>query len=526
MIAAARRHGAAAAAVRVADTLRAGGDGPLFGATVPRDGLWAMQTPQGARRVWLARAAANAGGLVATDEVGLLQHAGHPVWIVEGDARNVKLTRPSDWHLAQALWAEWERGGGVADRGRNVLRRPTHLGAQADDLPLSTRSPLRSSTMRIGHGYDVHRLVAGRPLILGGVTVPSEVGLDGHSDADVLTHAVIDALLGAAALGDIGALFPDTDAEWKGADSIDLLGAVVGRVAEAGWAVGNVDATVVLQRPKLRPHIDAMRERLAAGLRVGLGSGLGQGDDGGGDGVRRDRRGGGGPRGLPAWSRARVEAWVADFVAWLEALPPVGIYAVLLAVAYGENLVPPIWGDTVIVLCGSLVGLGVLSFWPTVALVVARRGALGFLTVFAVGRRLGDAIHDPARWRWIPRGAAPPRGGVAPALGLRRRRGQPVPGRGARGDRTAGRSLRPPVDPDGGLGHVQRRRLERAAGVGRRVARVGVGAGARLARQLRPRRDGPARDRPGRRRGPLAPGPTEELTAKRPDWARRSPRAG
>ena len=125
--------------------------------------------------------------------------------------------------------------------------------------------------MRIGHGYDVHRLVAGRPLVLGGVVVPSEVGLDGHSDADVLTHAIIDALLGAAALGDIGALFPDTDAEWKGADSIGLLRAVMQRVSEAGYAVGNVDATVVLQRPKLRPHIDAMRERLAAALGVGLG---------------------------------------------------------------------------------------------------------------------------------------------------------------------------------------------------------------------------------------------------------------
>lgn len=122
--------------------------------------------------------------------------------------------------------------------------------------------------MRIGHGYDVHRLVAGRPLVLGGVTVPSDVGLDGHSDADVLAHAIADALLGAAALGDIGLHFPDTDAAWKGADSIDLLRAVTAHVAEAGWRVGNVDATVVLERPKLRPHIDAMRARLAEAMGV------------------------------------------------------------------------------------------------------------------------------------------------------------------------------------------------------------------------------------------------------------------
>ena len=125
--------------------------------------------------------------------------------------------------------------------------------------------------MRIGHGYDVHRLVAGRPLILGGVVVPSAVGLDGHSDADVLTHAVIDALLGAAALGDIGAHFPDTDDAWRGADSLDLLRTVVARVGTAGFTVGNVDATVVLQRPKLREHVEAMRETLAAGLGVDVG---------------------------------------------------------------------------------------------------------------------------------------------------------------------------------------------------------------------------------------------------------------
>ena len=126
--------------------------------------------------------------------------------------------------------------------------------------------------MRIGHGYDVHRLKQGRRLILGGVEIDSPVGLDGHSDADVLAHAITDAILGAAALGDIGAHFPDTDPEWKGADSIGLLREIVRRVREAGWRVGNVDATVVLQRPKLRPHIDAMRLRLAEAMSVDLGA--------------------------------------------------------------------------------------------------------------------------------------------------------------------------------------------------------------------------------------------------------------
>ena len=125
--------------------------------------------------------------------------------------------------------------------------------------------------MRIGIGYDVHRLTEGRLLVLGGITVPSTLGLLGHSDADVLTHAIIDALLGAAALGDIGTHFPDTDAEWKGADSIELLREVVRLIATEGYAVGNVDAVVVLQRPKLRPHIDDMRARLAEVMDVTVG---------------------------------------------------------------------------------------------------------------------------------------------------------------------------------------------------------------------------------------------------------------
>ena len=122
--------------------------------------------------------------------------------------------------------------------------------------------------MRVGHGYDVHRLVEGRRLLLGGVEIPWEKGLLGHSDADVLTHALMDALLGAAALGDIGHLFPDKDPAYEGADSIELLKAVMKRLDEAGWKLGNADVTVIAQKPKLAPHIPAMREILARAMRA------------------------------------------------------------------------------------------------------------------------------------------------------------------------------------------------------------------------------------------------------------------
>lgn len=120
--------------------------------------------------------------------------------------------------------------------------------------------------MRIGHGYDVHRLVAGRRLILGGVEVPYERGLDGHSDADVLTHAVMDAVLGALALGDIGQHFPDTDEKWRGADSVNMLCHVAELMGKAGYTLGNLDATIVAQQPKLAPFLPEMRENLAQAL--------------------------------------------------------------------------------------------------------------------------------------------------------------------------------------------------------------------------------------------------------------------
>ncbi|MDE2995153.1 MAG: 2-C-methyl-D-erythritol 2,4-cyclodiphosphate synthase [Bacteroidota bacterium] len=126
--------------------------------------------------------------------------------------------------------------------------------------------------MRVGFGYDVHRLVEGRPLILGGVTIDHPVGLDGHSDADVLLHAITDALFGAAAMGDIGSHFPDTDPAFKGADSMELLRICVARLREAGFAPVNVDATVAAQAPKLRPYIDAMRENIAVAIGLDVGA--------------------------------------------------------------------------------------------------------------------------------------------------------------------------------------------------------------------------------------------------------------
>ncbi len=134
-------------------------------------------------------------------------------------------------------------------------------------MTTSTSSP---PSFRIGEGWDTHALVAGRKLIIGGVEIEHHVGLLGHSDADVLLHAIIDALIGAAGLGDIGKHFPDTDPQFKGADSITLLSEVGRRIAAQGWLVGNIDSTVIAQAPKLAPHISAMRERIAQALEIGV----------------------------------------------------------------------------------------------------------------------------------------------------------------------------------------------------------------------------------------------------------------
>jgi len=239
---AALAHGAAIAAIPVRDTVKqaganiADGSRPIT-ATIPRESIFLAQTPQAFRRDVLARALAAGASVEATDEAMLVERLGLPVHVVDGEPGNIKVTTPEDLREA--------RRRSEASHGAPAL-------------------------IRIGNGYDLHRLIAGRPLILAGVTIPFDLGLDGHSDADIVCHAVTDAVLGAAAIGDIGRLFPDTDAKWQGADSIALLRGALARVHAAGYRVSNVDVTVIAQKPKLLPYLTAMRENLAAALQVAV----------------------------------------------------------------------------------------------------------------------------------------------------------------------------------------------------------------------------------------------------------------
>src|SRR5215203_6200031 len=202
----AQRHGAAIAAIGVRDTVKQATDAQntdgsrLIRATIPRDTIFLAQTPQAFQRAVLARALEEGAAVDATDEAMLVERLGLPVHVVDGDPRNVKITTPEDLEAAKAASLQSSQSSGRSESDGSSHRLP----------------------IRIGNGYDLHRLVPGRPLILAGVTIPFELGLDGHSDADIVCHAVTDAVLGAAGAGDIGRLFPDTDPKWKGADSIAL----------------------------------------------------------------------------------------------------------------------------------------------------------------------------------------------------------------------------------------------------------------------------------------------------------------
>jgi 2-C-methyl-D-erythritol 4-phosphate cytidylyltransferase/2-C-methyl-D-erythritol 2,4-cyclodiphosphate synthase len=223
--------GAAIAAVPVKDTLKRADSELLITATVDRSSLWQAQTPQGARKEFLLRAFAENQDEDVTDEASLLERAGIPVQLVVGEENNIKITRPEDRELAQSLM---------------------------DD---TTKDAARG--MRIGHGFDAHRFSENRQLILGGVTVAHERGLDGHSDADVLTHALCDALLGAMGSGDIGRHFPDTDDAFKDISSLILLDRVMDEAASRGLLLINGDITIICQAPRLAPYISLIQETLA-----------------------------------------------------------------------------------------------------------------------------------------------------------------------------------------------------------------------------------------------------------------------
>lgn len=219
--------GAAILASPVHDTLKKVDAEGNICTTVDREALYHAQTPQGFRMDLLKEAYrfAKNSGLNATDDAGLVEAMGKKVRIVEASSSNKKITRSED---------------------------------------------LLMDSFRIGHGFDVHKLVEGRKLILCGVEIPYEKGLLGHSDADVATHTLMDAMLGAMALGDIGRHFPDTDTQYKGADSIDLLRRVDALVREKGYRLYQADITIIAQAPKMAPHVQAMRERLAEVLGIAI----------------------------------------------------------------------------------------------------------------------------------------------------------------------------------------------------------------------------------------------------------------
>ena len=222
------KYGSGVAAVPARDTIkRADASGNVL-ETLNRSELWQMQTPQGFPVKALKQAHAQAAARY-TDDAALMEAAGHTVRLVMGDYRNIKLTSPEDLRMANGML-----------------------------------------TPRIGTGWDAHQLTEGRELWLGGVRIPYEKGLLGHSDADAALHALMDALLGAAALGDIGHLFPDSDMRYRGISSLLLLAETRKALAEKGFTVGNVDITIVAQAPKLAPYIPQMRAKIADTLEIAL----------------------------------------------------------------------------------------------------------------------------------------------------------------------------------------------------------------------------------------------------------------
>lgn len=235
-IEAAQLHGASTMAVPAKDTIKISDRDECVAQTLDRSMLWQIQTPQAFRRELLLKAheKAAAEGKLVTDDAALIEWIGGTVKLVRGSYFNIKVTTPEDLIIAEAV---------AAKRGIEFMQR-------------------------VGIGYDVHRFIGGRPLMLGGVEISHPEGLEGHSDADVLLHAIADALLGAAGLGDIGRHFPDSDPQYKGISSLILLAEVRSKLEAAGFATCNVDAVVQAEAPRLAPYISRMNEMIAATLKV------------------------------------------------------------------------------------------------------------------------------------------------------------------------------------------------------------------------------------------------------------------
>jgi 2-C-methyl-D-erythritol 2,4-cyclodiphosphate synthase len=227
--------GAVVTAVPVKDTVKICRDGRVL-ETLPRDTLWSIQTPQTFHYDLIVEAhkRALAEGWSVTDDAMLIERMGKEVVIIEGSYENIKITTPGDLSIAEAIWTN--RHG--------------------------------PSVTQVGFGYDIHRLVEGHPLILGGVEIPFDRGLLGHSDADVLSHAVADALLGSVGAGDIGHHFPNTDPAFRGISSLLLLQRVVDTLREVGAEIVNIDTTVIAEHPRLAPFMPEMRERMTAALGI------------------------------------------------------------------------------------------------------------------------------------------------------------------------------------------------------------------------------------------------------------------
>lgn len=221
----------------------------LVAETLRREAIFLAQTPQAFRRDVL-QAVLALGPAEVTDEAGWAERAGHPVRIVEGEPMNIKITTPEDLVLAEAISRERDRLPGTSAKASEPPTQGTGVST------------------RVGTGYDLHSLVEGRPLILGGVTIPFDRGLLGHSDADAVCHAVTDALLGAASAGDIGQHFPDSDPQWEGASSIELLRRASALVTGQGFTILNADVVVIAERPKLGPFLSSMCAAVAAAIGV------------------------------------------------------------------------------------------------------------------------------------------------------------------------------------------------------------------------------------------------------------------